>query len=82
MATGHDITVDFMGLTNDGRLWARMKDVRPGFVLIAGQHAIVGCEDVHPAVAQIVSVGIERGIELQVLEGGGVDEHRHLLATA
>lgn len=44
MTAGYDIAVDFMDMTNAGRLWARMKDVRPGFVPIAGQYAIVGCE--------------------------------------
>ena len=81
MATDFDIAVDFMDMTNDGRLWTRMKDVRPGFVPIAGQYAVVGCEDADPAVAQIVSVDIERGIQLEVLDGG-VEEHRHLLTTA
>jgi hypothetical protein len=70
MATDYDIAVDFMDMTNDDRLWTRMKDVRPGFVPIAGQYAIVGCEDADPAVAQIISVDIENGIVLQVLEGG------------
>ncbi len=81
MATDYDIAVDFMDMTNDDRLWTRMKDVRPGFVPIAGQYAIVGCEVADPAVAQIISVDIENGIMLQVLDGG-VEEHRHLLTTA
>jgi len=81
MATDYDIAVDFMDMTSDDRLWTRMKDVRTGFVPIAGQYAIVGCEDADPAVAQIISVDIENGIVLQVLEGG-VEEHRHLLTTA
>ncbi len=81
MATDYSIAVDFMDMTNDGRLWTRMKDVRPGFVPIVGQYAIVGCDDADPAVAQIMSVDIEGGIQLQVLDGG-VEEHRHLLTTA
>jgi hypothetical protein len=76
-----DIAVDFMDMTNDGRLWTRLKDVRAGFVPIAGQYAVVGCDDADPAVAQIISVDIERGIRLQVLDGR-VEEHRHLLTTA
>ncbi len=77
----YDIVVDFMDMRNDGRLWTRMKDVRPGFVPIAGQYAIVGCEDAFPAVARIITVDIEQGIQLEVLEGS-VDDHRHLLTTA
>ncbi len=75
-----DIDVDFMDMTDDGRLWTRLKDVRSGFVPIAGHYAIVGCDDAEPAVAQIISVDIENGIVLQVLDGG-VEEHRHLLTT-
>lgn len=81
MATGYDIAVDFMDMRNDGRLWTRMSDVRPGFVPIAGHYAIVGGEDADPAVARIISVDIEGGIQLQVLDGS-VEEHRHLLTTA
>jgi hypothetical protein len=81
MPTSYDIAVDFMDMTNDGRLWTRMKDVRPGFAPIAGQYAVVGCDDADPAVARIISVDIESGIQLQVLDGS-VEEHRHLLTTA
>ncbi len=77
----YDIAVDFMDMTNDGRLWTRVKDVRPGFVPIAGQYAIVGCEDAFPAVARIITVDIEEGIQLEVLKGS-VDDHRDLLTTA
>jgi hypothetical protein len=79
--TSYDIAVDFMDMTNDGRLWTRMTDVRPGFVPIAGQYAVVGHDDADPAVAQIISVDIEGGIHLQVLDGS-VEEHRHLLTSA
>ncbi len=79
--TAVDLCVDFMAMRNDGRLWTRMKDARPGFVPIAGSYVVVGCEDADPAVAQIVFVDIERGIQLQVLDGG-VEEHRHLLTDA
>jgi len=81
MTTDYDIWVDFMTMGNDRRLRTRPKDLRPGFVPIVGQYAVVGCEDAFPAVAQIVSVDIEDGIVLQVLDGG-VEEHRHLLTTA
>ncbi len=75
------VWVDFMDMTNDRRLWTRLKDVRSGFVPIAGQYVIVGCDDADPAVAQILSVDIESGIVLQVLDGD-VEEHRHLLTTS
>jgi hypothetical protein len=81
MTTDYDIWVDFMTMRNDRRLWTRLEDVRPGFVPIAGQYAIVGCEDAFPAVARIISVDIEDGRVLQVL-AGSVEEHRHLLTTA
>jgi len=81
MTTDYDIWVDFMTMRNDRRLWTRLKDARPGFVPIVGQYAVVGCEDAFPAVAQIVSVDIEGGIQLSVLDGD-VEAHRHLLTTA
>lgn len=81
MTPDYDIWVDFMTMTNDRRLWTRMKDVRDGFLPIVGQYAVVGCEDALPAVAQIISVDIEGRIQLSVLDGD-VDEHRHLLTTA
>lgn len=74
------IAVDFMDMTSEGRLWTRLTDVRPGFVPIAGQYVVIGCEDAEPAVAQIISVDIERGITLKVLDGS-VEGHRHLLPT-
>lgn len=77
----YDIWVDFTRMQDDGRVWTRIKDVRPGLVPIAGQYAIVDCEDADPAVAQIVTVDIEEGIQVRVLPGS-VDEHRHLLTTA
>jgi hypothetical protein len=73
-----DISVDIMDMTNDGRLWTRVSDARSGFVPVAGRFAVVGDEDAEPAIAQIVSVDIERGITLEVLYGP-VEEHRHLL---
>ncbi len=81
MTTDYDIWVDFMTMRDDRRLWTRLRDVRFGFVPIAGQYAVVGCEDADPAVAQIITVDIERGIQLQVLDGQ-VEEHRHLLTPA
>lgn len=47
----------------------------------AASRCFEGCEDADPAVARIISVDIEAGIQLQVL-GGSVEEHRHLLTTA
>ena len=75
----YDLAVDFMDMTNDRRLWTRLRDARPGFVPIAGRHVIVGCEDAEPAVARILSVNAEGHLELEVLRGS-VDSHRDLLA--
>ena len=76
----HDLTVDFMDMTNDRRLWTRLKDARPGFVPIAGRYVVIGSEDADPAVAKIVSVNADGHIELDVLPGT-VDSHRDLLAS-
>lgn len=75
-----DIWVDFMSMTDDGGLGTRTSDVRPGFEPVPGRYAIVGSEDADPAVARIITVDVERGIQLEVLDGD-VDEHRHLLVT-
>jgi len=76
----YDIWVDFMSMMDDRRIWTRLADARGGFVPIAGQYVVVGCEDAFPAVARIITVDIEQGIQLEVLDGN-VDEHRHLLAS-
>ena len=46
--TNYDIAVDFMDMTNSGRLWTRLSDVRKGLVPVVGQYAVVGCEDAEP----------------------------------
>lgn len=76
----YDIWVDFMTMRNDGRIWTRMADVRAGFVPTIGQYAIVGCEDADPAVAQILTLDLEEGVHLRVLEGD-VADHRNLLTV-
>jgi len=77
----YDIWVDLMSMRDDGRLWTRMTDVRTGYVPMAGDYAVVGCEDADLAVARIITVDIEHGIQLEVLDGD-VEEHRHLLTHA
>lgn len=77
--TTYDLTVDFMDMTDDRRLWTRLEDARPGFVPIAGRHVVVGCDDADPAVAKILSVNADGHIELEVLPGP-VDSHRDLLS--
>jgi hypothetical protein len=74
-----DLEVDFMDMTSNRRLWARVEDSRPGFVPVAGRHVTVGCEDAEPAVAKVLSVNADRDIELEVLPGT-VESHRDLLA--
>jgi hypothetical protein len=77
----YDIAVDFMDMTDDRRLWTRVVDARPGFVAIAGEFVLAGCDDADPAVARILSVDAEGRIELEILRGS-VESHRHLLASA
>jgi hypothetical protein len=78
---GYDISIDFMDMRDDGRVWARLADAREGFVPIAGRHVVVGCRDADPAVAKILRVDHEGHIELQVLPGD-VESHRDLLTPA
>ena len=59
----HDITIDYMDMLDDGRVWALLSDAPDGFVPIVGTYVVVGCEDARPSVAQILSVNIEGHIE-------------------
>ena len=77
----HDITIDYMDMLDDGRVWALLSDAPDGFVPIVGTYVVVGCEDARPSVAQILSVNIQGHIELRVL-AGSVESHRELLAPA
>lgn len=80
VATSYDIAVDFMDMTNDGRLWARPADVRDGFEPVVGRHAVVGDDDTDPKVARIVAID-DGNLELEVLPGS-VESHHDLLAQA
>lgn len=76
-----DLVVDFMDMTDERRLWTRIEDARAGFVPVAGEYAVVGCEDADPAVARILSVEAAGNIELEILPGP-VAEHRDLVSHA
>ena len=77
----YDLSVDFMDMTNDRRLWTRLADARPGFVAVAGRYVVVGSDDADNAVAQILSVDISGRIELEILRGPA-EAHSSLLAPA
>lgn len=81
MVSAIDIAVDFMDMTDDRRMWVRPADVRDGFDVVIGRHAIVGDDGADPRVAQIVAVDGRGNLELEVLPGS-VEEHRALLTTA
>jgi hypothetical protein len=81
MPDAFDITVDFMDMTDDHRLWARAVDIRTAFEPAVGRHAVVGDEDADPRVAKIVAIDADGNLELEVLPGA-VDSHRDLLARA
>lgn len=77
----HQTNVDFMDLTNEGRLWVRGTDARPGVEIAVGRHVVVGDEDADPKVAKIVAVDADGNVELEVLPGS-VESHADLLAPA
>jgi len=79
--TGFDLWVDFQRMEDDGRLFARARNTRPGLTLVAGMHLVVGCEDAEPAVARVLAVTADGSVELQVLPGT-VEQHRSLLTTS
>lgn len=70
-----------MDLTNEGRLWVRGTDARPGVEIAVGRHVVVGDEDADPKVAKIVAVDADGNVELEVLPGS-VESHADLLAPA
>jgi hypothetical protein len=76
-----DISVDFMDMTNDQRLWVQATDIRSGFEPAVGLHAVVGDEGADPRVARIVSIDADGNVELEVLRGP-VELHLDLLARA
>ena len=81
MVTTIDIAVDFMDMTDDRRLWALPDDVRPGFEIALGRHAVVADDGADPRVARIVTIDDRGNVELEVLPGS-VEDHRDLLAPA
>lgn len=81
MTVPHDISVDFMDMTDDRRLWARTADARPGTRLSIGSHVVVGDDGADPSVARILTIDGDGLIELEVLPGT-VESHQDLLASA
>ncbi|MFT3851378.1 MAG: hypothetical protein QM733_01340 [Ilumatobacteraceae bacterium] len=81
MTDSYEIAVDFMDMTNDGRLWVRADDARPGTKLSAGRHLIVGDDDADPRVARVLTVDLGGNIELEILPGS-VESHADLLTPA
>lgn len=81
MTDDDDIAIDFMDMTDEGRLWARAVDVRAGFVPEVGHYAIVGDDDADPRAARVVSISDDGLIHLEVLPGP-LDAHRDVLARA
>ena len=81
MADADDIAVDFMDMTNNGRLWVRPVDVRSRLSIEVDRYAVVGDDDADPRVARIVALDDDGNIELQVLPGS-VESHAELLTPA
>ena len=81
MADEFEIAVDFMDMTNDGHLWVRSADARPGVEIAVGRHVVVGDEDADPKVARIVAIDDDGNVELEVLSGS-VESHADLLTPA
>lgn len=81
MPMDYEVAVDFMDMTNDGRLWVRAADAPPGLELTIGRHVLVGDEDADSKVARIVSFDADGNVELEVLPGSA-ESHSDLLAQA
>ena len=81
VTTTHDISVDFMDMTEGRHLWARTTDARPGTRLVVGGHVVVGDGGADPSVGRILTIDADGLIELEVLPGT-VESHRDLRASA
>ncbi|MBL8777017.1 MAG: hypothetical protein JNK12_13830 [Acidimicrobiales bacterium] len=81
MTDDPQVAVDFMDMTDDGHLWARAVDARPGVEIVVGRHVVVGDEGADPKVARVVTIDAEGNIELEVLQGS-VESHADLLTPA
>jgi hypothetical protein len=73
-----DLWVDFHRVDGDGLTHASIKDASAGAVIEAGRYVVVGDEDAHPAVAQVIDVRANGVVLLRVLPGHP-DQHLHLL---
>jgi hypothetical protein len=78
-AEKHDITVDFMDMTADRRLWVRTSGGRHGFDPAIGRCAAVRDEDADPRVARIEDITDDGLIRLEVLPGP-IEDYRDVLA--
>lgn len=76
-----DLIVDFMDMTDDGRLLTRTVDARAGYKPVVGAYVVVGDEGAEPRVAKIIAID-DRGIIDLVVLPGSVQSHRDLLAPA
>lgn len=79
--SGIDIVIDFMDMTDAGRLWATRRDVRTDIELTVGHHVIVGDDGADPRVARVEDVDEDGHVSLIVLPGS-VESHRELLSRA
>ena len=81
MPEDYEITVDFMDMTDDSRLWARAADARLGLALGVGRYVVVGDEDADAKVARIVTIDADGNVEFEVLPGT-IASHSDLLEPA
>jgi hypothetical protein len=62
-----DLWVDFASMANDGTLWSRSSNLRPGLRVSPGDVIVVGSEDAVPARAQVITVDIGGAIVVKVI---------------
>lgn len=67
MNDSYDLWVDFASMADDGTLWTRASNLRPGLRVSPGDVVIVGSEDAVPARAQVISVDIDGAIVVKVI---------------
>jgi len=76
-----DLWIDFQAEDTDGLTPALVDQARPGIILEAGMHVLVGSDDSQLAVARVVSVESDGVVYTRALPGSA-SEHLHLVGAS
>ena len=75
-----DLWIDFQRGDDDGLTYSNVRNLRAGLSVKPGDTIVVGNEDAEPGLAEVVEVGENRFLLVQVFPGS-VEEHRERLRS-